>query len=57
MLLVHLSICLSIYLSIYLFIYLSIYLWNLCSATSGQLLRGAPSPEPGESKSFMELVK
>src|SRR6218665_3996803 len=37
--------------------YLSIYLWNLYSATSRSLLRGAPSPGPGENKSFKELVK
>src|SRR6218665_1467198 len=35
----------------------SIYRWNLYSASSRQLLRGAPSPGPGENKRFKELVK
>src|SRR6218665_1114039 len=34
-----------------------IYLWNIYNATSRQLLRGVPSPGPGENKSFKELVK
>src|SRR6218665_2702391 len=34
-----------------------IYLWNIYNATSRQLLRGAPSPGPGENKSFKEFVK
>src|SRR6218665_2941474 len=36
---------------------LPIYLWNIYNATSRQLLRGVPSPGPGENKSFKEFVK